>query len=108
MPSVTVMGERGANEAFQPVSATPESLASLDSPETRVDGDGKVRGATRFVTDLRTDGLLHVAYATSPIAHGVVRAVETSHAEAVPGVVAIISGLDATPTRIGRRLQDWP
>src|SRR3954470_5074283 len=108
MPSVAVMGEPAANEAFLPVSAAPNSPASLRLLETRVDGDGKVRGATRFVTDLRPERVLHVAYATSPIPHGSVRVVDTNRAAAVPGVIAIVSGRQSSPIRIGRRLQDWP
>src|SRR5262245_49278543 len=107
MPSVHAVGVARAREGFHPVTDT-DRAAALHAPEIRLDGPGKVRGSTRYVTDLRPARLLHVAYVTSPIAHGIVRRVDTSRASATPGVVAIVIGRDAAPTRIGRRLQDWP
>ena len=44
----------------------------------------------------------------SPIASGKIKRIDTSKAEALPGVHAIVTGEDCTGLKIGRRLYDMP
>ena len=81
---------------------------AFDRDEVRADGLGKVSGTTRYTADRVMADALHLRYVVSPVAHGVVRTVDTSAATAIDGVVAILTGEDCRPIRIGRRLQDWP
>jgi CO/xanthine dehydrogenase Mo-binding subunit len=82
--------------------------AVLDRPERRDDGPAKVTGATRYAGDRKLAGALWAAFLGSPVAHGRIRAIDTTAARAVPGVRAVLTGADAEGIRHGRRLQDAP
>jgi CO/xanthine dehydrogenase Mo-binding subunit len=61
----------------------------------RIDGLDKVTGAARFVDDLRFGpDLLHAEIVASPHAHARILAIDTYHAEHVPGVVRVVTGKD--------------
>jgi carbon-monoxide dehydrogenase large subunit len=53
-----------------------------------------LRGQGRYVADIKLDRMLHVAFVRSTAPHGNIRRIYASHARAVPGVVAILSGED--------------
>lgn len=55
----------------------------------RKDAVEKVRGLTRFAGDMPVAGLLHARLVLSPYAHARIVNIDTSGAEAVPGVVAV-------------------
>ncbi len=52
-------------------------------------------GDSRFVDDVSLDGTLHGVVLRSPHAHAVIRGIDTSAAEAAPGVAAVLTGADA-------------
>src|SRR5262249_55527551 len=55
------------------------------------------------------EGMLHMVYVRSPLAHALIRSIDTAQARAAPGVRAVLTGADLPPfARFGRRLQDWP
>jgi len=62
----------------------------------RVDALDKVRGATKFGTDNRPDNLVHGAFAVATIGKGRVISIDTAAAEALPGVVSVITHRDTT------------
>jgi carbon-monoxide dehydrogenase large subunit len=51
-------------------------------------------GRGRYIDDLKLPGMLHAAFVRSPLAHGRVLAVDASAAQALPGVVAVLTGAD--------------
>jgi CO/xanthine dehydrogenase Mo-binding subunit len=57
-----------------------------------------ITGSSTYVDDVQIPGMLHAAIFRSPYAHGVIKGVDVSAAEAAPGVVAVITG--DTLTRI--------
>jgi xanthine dehydrogenase molybdenum-binding subunit len=61
---------------------------------TRLDGLDKVTGAARFGADINLPGMLHGKMLTSPHAHGRIKSIDTSKAEAVVGVKAVITAKD--------------
>src|SRR6188472_1621476 len=63
-----------------------------------------VRGAGRFVDDLNPPGLLAAAFLRSPVAHGLIRSVDTSAARALPGVHAVYTLADLRPVLTADRL----
>jgi CO/xanthine dehydrogenase Mo-binding subunit len=72
----------------------------------RVDAYDKVTGAAVYADDMQFGpGLLFGRLVRSPHAHALIRRVDASRAEAVPGVKAVVTGKD-TPTRIGLYLKD--
>jgi carbon-monoxide dehydrogenase large subunit len=65
-------------------------------------------GRGRYLADHHVDGLHHVALLRSPAAHAVIRAIDTSEAAALPGVVGVYtqSDLDAAGCeRMGHLLE---
>jgi CO/xanthine dehydrogenase Mo-binding subunit len=63
-------------------------------PRRRSDGEGKVRGTTRYAGDLPIDGLLHARLVLAAESHGRIAGIDTSAALALPGVVAVLTAAD--------------
>ncbi|MBM2621029.1 carbon-monoxide dehydrogenase large subunit [Actinoplanes sp. LDG1-06] len=51
-----------------------------------------IRGRGRFTDDVQLPGMLHLAILRSPFAHAKIVSVDTSAAEAAPGVKAVVTG----------------
>ena len=71
----------------------------------RVDGLDKVTGYTKYVDDIKMPGMLYAKIKKSPYAHAKIRKIDTSKAEALEGVKAVITGADV-PNRVGLYLED--
>ncbi|MFH1928414.1 MAG: xanthine dehydrogenase family protein molybdopterin-binding subunit [Chloroflexota bacterium] len=72
----------------------------------RVDMYDKVTGAAIYVDDIQFGpGLYFGRLVRSPHAHALIKHIDTSKAEAMPGVKAVVTGKDS-PTRIGLYLKD--
>ncbi|HET9544104.1 MAG TPA: molybdopterin cofactor-binding domain-containing protein, partial [Gaiellaceae bacterium] len=55
--------------------------------------DGRfIRGRGNYVDDIVLPRMLHMEFLRSPLAHARIRSIDTSAAEAVPGVVAVVTG----------------
>ena len=63
----------------------------IGKPVSRLDGALKVRGAARFAAERPMDGMVHAALAYGTIAKGRIETLDTAAAEAVPGVVAVMT-----------------
>ncbi|MBJ9975832.1 xanthine dehydrogenase family protein molybdopterin-binding subunit [Pseudomonas sp. S75] len=68
--------------------------SSLGQPMDRVDGVAKVTGRARYAGEYPEAGLLHASVVSSTIARGRIRAIHTTAALQVPGVVAVLHHLD--------------
>ena len=53
-----------------------------------------LRGETQYVGDLKLPGMLHAAFVRSPHAHARITSIDTSAAQAMPGVVRVFTGAD--------------
>ena len=60
----------------------------------RHDGVDKVTGAARYGADINLPGMLHARILRSPHSHARIRSIDTSKAEALPGVVAVATSDD--------------
>lgn len=60
----------------------------------RHDGADKVTGRAIYGADIQMNGLLHGAVLRSPHAHAIIRSINTSKAEALPGVKAVVTAAD--------------
>ena len=58
----------------------------------RHDGTDKVTGAAKYGADFKPARLLHGATLRSPHAHARIKSIDTSAAEAMPGVEAVLTG----------------
>ena len=60
----------------------------------RVEGYDKVTGRALFTDDIDLHGLVYAQVLNSPIAHGYIKKIDTSRAEKLPGVLAVMTGKD--------------
>ncbi len=60
----------------------------------RVDALDKVTGRTRYAGDLVVPGMLHGLVVRSPVPHARIARIDTAAAERVPGVAAVLTGVD--------------
>ncbi len=70
----------------------------------RVEDPGLLRGAGRFVDDLRPEGLLEAAFLRSSTAHGLICSIDTSAARKLPGVHAVYTLADLRSVLTADRL----
>jgi len=77
-------------------------MNAIGQPLSRADGALKVTGKARYTADVTLDDALHGSLVHSRIANGRVIAMDTTHAEQAPGVVAIFT------TRTMPRLNPMP
>ena len=75
--------------------------AVVGTSVTRYDAPDKVTGRAKYTGDLRLPGMIHGKILGSPIAHGVIKRIDTSRAAALPGVLAVITAADVPETRYG-------
>ncbi len=71
------------------------SAKSVGTPMNRVDGSLKVTGSARYSAEIPTDNVAHAVMVTSTIARGRITSMDTSAAERVPGVLAILTPFNA-------------
>ena len=77
-------------------------------PTPRVEGELKVTGRALYSADVNLPGILWGKVLRSPIAYGRIKSTDVSKAREVPGVKAVITGVDVTGLRIGRCIYDTP
>jgi xanthine dehydrogenase YagR molybdenum-binding subunit len=69
--------------------AWPENRRILGTRVTRLDGPAKSTGRAKYSYDINRPGMLHGRILRCPYARAVVKTIDTSAAEAMPGVKAI-------------------
>ncbi|MCG5219802.1 xanthine dehydrogenase family protein molybdopterin-binding subunit [Streptosporangium sp. KLBMP 9127] len=68
---------------------------NVGRPIDRVDGTAKTTGAARYAAEYPYPGLTHAALVHATISRGRITSVDTAEAAAVPGVLAVITHLNA-------------
>ena len=76
------------------MSQPQQAFKWVGTRPVRPDGVPKVTGAAKFGADYYLPGMLYGRVLRSPHAHARIRAIDTSRAEALPGVKAVITGAD--------------
>jgi len=84
-----------APDAWMP-GGTPDPMIArkhglIGAPVSRIDGPLKVQGKARFAAEFPMDGMVYAALAYSTIAKGGILKLDTSAAEAAPGVVLVMT-----------------
>ena len=75
--------------------ATATSLPRRSRRVDQAHEDGRfLHGTGNYVEDVVLPNMLHMAILRSPFAHARIRSIETSEANAAPGVVAVVTGAD--------------
>ncbi len=92
-----------APESWLP-GGTPDPLilhkhGLVGAPISRLDGPLKVKGAARFAAEVPLEGMVYAALAFSTIPKGRIATLDTSAAEAAPGVVLVMTHRNAPPMK---------
>ena len=74
--------------------STAQTLKYVGTRPIRPDGVEKVTGRANFGADRALPGMVYGKVVRSPHAHARIRAIDTAAAEAMPGVVAVITAAD--------------
>lgn len=69
-----------------------EGYRLIGKSPLKVDGMAKATGQTRYADDLKLPRMLHCKLLRSPVAYANIVSIDTSRAEALPGVVKVITG----------------
>jgi aerobic carbon-monoxide dehydrogenase large subunit len=72
--------------------AAVEEIRGLGHSVKRKEDARFLRGKGNYVEDVNLPGMLHMELLRSPYAHSLIHSIDTSRAEALPGVVAVITG----------------
>lgn len=75
----------------QPDPLIQHQHGHIGRPVSRIDGPRKVAGAATFAAEFPLDGMVYAAVAFSTIAKGRIAAIDTTAAEAAPGVAAVMT-----------------
>lgn len=62
----------------------------------------KASGLLRYAGDMKLPNMLHMKLVLSPVAHGIVKAIDSSAALAMPGVAAVLSFENTVDTKYNR------
>jgi CO/xanthine dehydrogenase Mo-binding subunit len=73
------------------ITKDPKDLKQVGTRPIRPDGVDKVTGRAQFGADFHLPGMLHGKILRSPHAHAILKKIDTSKAEALPGVKAVIT-----------------
>src|SRR5207247_10992988 len=69
-----------------------EEIRGLGHRVKRKEDDRFIRGKGTYIDDIKLPGMLHMAILRSPYAHATITGIDTSKAQALPGVVAVVTG----------------
>ena len=75
--------------------STPIPAKSMSTAVSRVDGHLKVTGAAKYPAEFSLPNLAYAFVVTSPVSKGTITAVDSAAAEKSPGVLAVITHLNA-------------
>ncbi len=73
----------------------------IGQPVPRTEDPRFLTGSGVFVDDITLPNMAHACVVYSQIAHGEIRAIDTSAAAAAPGVLAVLTGIDAEADGLG-------
>ncbi|HEY2289921.1 MAG TPA: molybdopterin cofactor-binding domain-containing protein [Thermoanaerobaculia bacterium] len=87
-------------EKPEPEAEPQRETSIIGKPFRRVDGRAKVTGATKFADDLAFPRTAYVRLVRSTQPHALIRAIDSSEAEKVPGFLGFLTGKE-TPIPFG-------
>ena len=75
----------------------------------KIDAMEKALGSTQYVGDMHVPGMLHARVLWAGAPHAIIRGIDTTEAETMPGVRAVLTAADIPGTnRYGLAVQDQP
>ncbi|MDP3443108.1 MAG: aldehyde oxidase, partial [Ignavibacteria bacterium] len=83
-------------------------MPALGKVITRVDAKSKVTGEAQYPGDYNFDNQLYMKILFAGFPHGIIRSIDTSQAEKVPGVVSVYTAKDVPNNEYGLGSPDQP
>src|ERR671927_592517 len=83
-----------SNERAKDKGPKAEDFKVVGKPFRKVDARSKCVGATKFADDISLPRMLYCKILRSHVPHALIKSVDTSKAEALPGVHAVVTGKD--------------
>ncbi len=77
------------------------SCTNVGQPVARIDAADKVTGRATYTADIALPNMVYGSILMSPIAHGLIKRIDTSRARSLPGVLAVITGADVPQNTYG-------
>src|SRR4030081_776695 len=74
------------------MAVEPQLKENIGESIKRKEDDRFIRGKGNYLDDVVLPGMLHMAINRSPFAHAKIKSINTAAAQAVPGVVAVVTG----------------
>src|SRR6266498_4332734 len=74
------------------MAAEVEEIRGIGHSVRRVEDDRFIRGAGNYIDDVHLPGMLYMAILRSPYAHAKLNGIDASAAQALEGVVAVVTG----------------
>src|SRR5512139_58504 len=78
-----------------------EEFINVGKRIPKMDAEEKVTGKAVYIHDLKIPGMLHGKILYSSHAHAKIKSIDTSKAEKLPGVKAVLTGYNIPPIRFG-------
>lgn len=108
-----LIAERGAElpgftAAAPDKPAAQEEFAIIGKRLPRIEGFGVVTGTGKFASDLQPPGMLYMKTLGSPYGHARIKRIDTSKAEALPGVHAVLTYANLPEEYRDFRLESGP
>ena len=69
-----------------------EEIRGIGHSVKRKEDDRFIRGRGNYIDDIRLPGMLYMSILRSPFAHATLNGIDASRAQALPGVVAVVTG----------------
>jgi len=88
------MAPQKSTDAGSATSVQEKNYRVIGTRPIRHDGADKVTGRAKYGADIQLTGMLHGAILRSPHAHARIVSIDTSKAEALPGVRGVVTGAD--------------
>ena len=85
-----------------------EELRVVNHPVAKVDSEALVTGKAVYTNDLAPADCLIVKIVRSPHAHALIKEIDTSRAEAVPGIECVLTYKDCPDKRFTLAGQTYP
>ena len=83
-----------------------EDFSVIGKSMPLIDGVEKVTGEGIYGVDAQLPGMIHGRILRSPYAHAKILSIDTSEAERLPGVYAVVTASDMPDRRVGVSLKD--
>lgn len=92
--------------AGQHESSSDKDTTVVGKSRERLDAVSKIIGEAEYTYDIDLPRMLHIETVHSPHAHAHIVSIDTTDAEAMPGVQAVVTGEDVPDTRYGAGIHD--